>query len=75
MNFPRRKRQAISEAKRLKLDGLLITHLPDVRYLSGFTGSNAAIAFKGSKAVLFTDGRYTAQAKAEVAAKRPSANS
>ena len=44
---------------------LLITHLPDVCYLCGFTGSNAVIAVSGKRAVLFTDGRYTAQAKAE----------
>jgi Xaa-Pro aminopeptidase len=49
------------------LDSLLITHLPDVRYLCGFTGSNAALALAGGRAVLFTDGRYTAQAKAEAA--------
>jgi Xaa-Pro aminopeptidase len=47
------------------LDGLLVTHLPDVRYLTGFTGSNAAVVLTGARAVLFTDGRYTAQAKAE----------
>jgi Xaa-Pro aminopeptidase len=47
---------------------LLVTHLPDVRWLCGFTGSNAALVLVGiprSRAVLFTDGRYTAQAKAE----------
>lgn len=47
------------------VSALLITHLPDVRYLCGFTGSNAVIAVGGKRAVLFTDGRYTAQAKAE----------
>jgi len=47
------------------VDGLLVTHLPDVRYLSGFTGSNAALVLAGGRAVLFTDGRYTAQAKQE----------
>ena len=44
------------------LHGLLVTHLPDLRYLSGFTGSTAALAV--------TDGRYTAQAAAEVSAAR-----
>ena len=44
---------------------MLLTHGPDVRYLSGFTGSTAAVALAGGQAVLFTDGRYTAQAKAE----------
>ena len=47
------------------LDALLVTHLPDVRYLCGFTGSNAVLVLGGGQAVLFTDGRYTGQAKAE----------
>ncbi len=47
------------------MGGLLVTHAPDVRYLSGFTGSNGALAMAGARAVLFTDGRYTTQAKAE----------
>ncbi len=46
-------------------EALMVTHGPDVRYLSGFTGSSGAIALVGGRAVLFTDGRYTTQAKAE----------
>lgn len=53
---------------RAGLHGLLITHLPDVRYLSGFTGSNASLAVTRRGARLFTDGRYTAQAAEEVSA-------
>jgi Xaa-Pro aminopeptidase len=59
------------------VDGLLVTHLPDVRYLCGFTGSNGTLVLAGGRAVLFTDGRYTAQAKLEapgtkvVIAKKP----
>ena len=59
------------------VDALLVTHLPDVRWLCGFTGSNAALAVTATKAVLFTDGRYTVQAKEEtrgarvVIAKKP----
>ena len=49
------------------LSGLLVTHLPDVRYLSGFTGSSAALAVTRRSARLFTDGRYKTQAAAEVA--------
>lgn len=51
-------------------DALLVTHGPDVRYLSGFTGSSGAMALTRGGAVLFTDGRYTAQAKAEAAGLR-----
>lgn len=46
-------------------DGLLVTHGPDVRYLSGFTGSSGAVALAGGRGALFTDGRYTTQAKTE----------
>jgi Xaa-Pro aminopeptidase len=53
---------------RLRVPSLLVTHLPDVRYLCGFTGSNAALAITAKQALLVTDGRYTAQSKAEVKA-------
>ena len=53
---------------RENIEAVLVTHLPDVRYLCGFTGSNAALAVTSRKAVLFTDGRYTAQAKQETQA-------
>lgn len=58
-----RRRMAAEE-----IPSLLVTHLPDVRYLTGFTGSNAALAVTAKQAVLFTDGRYTVQAKTEVSA-------
>jgi Xaa-Pro aminopeptidase len=49
------------------LHGLLVTHLPDLRYLSGFTGSSAALAITRRNARLFTDSRYRTQAAEEVA--------
>ena len=55
---------------RAGMAGLLVTHLPDLRYLSGFTGSSAALAVTRRTARLFTDGRYTAQASEEVKAAR-----
>jgi Xaa-Pro aminopeptidase len=78
MNLNARKKRAAAAAKAAGVDGLLVTHLPDVRYLCGFTGSSAALVLWGRHAVLFTDGRYTAQAKEEaqgtrvVIAKKPS---
>jgi Xaa-Pro aminopeptidase len=48
------------------VDAFLVTGLPNVRYLSGFTGSNAALLVrKDGEAVLATDGRYAVQAAAE----------
>jgi Xaa-Pro aminopeptidase len=55
---------------RAGLPGLLVTFPPDIRYLCGFTGSNAALAVTRRAARLFTDGRYTAQAAEEVQAAR-----
>jgi len=49
---------------------VIITHLPDVRYLCGFTGSSAALAVTRHAAQLFTDGRYIAQAAEEVQAAK-----
>jgi len=53
---------------RAGLSGLLVTHLPDLHYMCGFTGSSGALAVTRRAARLFTDGRYTAQAAAEVQA-------
>ncbi len=49
---------------------LLVTHGPDVRYLTGFTGSNAALLVFSRGAVLLTDGRYAAQSREETAGTR-----
>ena len=66
MNYVVRLERLRAALPENKLDFLLITHLPNVRYLSGFTGSAAALLVGGLGATLFTDGRYIAQAKAEV---------
>ena len=50
----------------LHSDALLVTHLPNIRYLCGFTGSAAILLVENSRATLFTDSRYTLQARQEV---------
>ena len=40
----------------------LVTALPNVRYLSGFTGSNAMLLITPERELLFTDPRYQSQA-------------
>lgn len=50
---------------RLDVDAVLVTRLPNVRYLTGFTGSHAALLVDGRGAVLATDGRYAVQAAQE----------
>ena len=53
-----------------KLDGFLVTHLANIRYLCGFSGSAGVLAYARGKLSLFTDGRYTEQARQEVAGAR-----
>ncbi|HMD30180.1 MAG TPA: Xaa-Pro peptidase family protein, partial [Steroidobacteraceae bacterium] len=50
----------------LHSDALLVTHLPNIRYLCGFTGSAAILLVEQSRATLYTDSRYTLQARQEV---------
>lgn len=56
--------EAIAGTSKDGVDALLATDLHNVRYLTGFTGSNAALLlFRTGKAILYTDPRYTVQAK------------
>jgi Xaa-Pro aminopeptidase len=48
------------------VDGLLVTHLPNIRYLTGFTGSAGLLLVRPNDAVLVTDFRYATQAPREV---------
>ncbi|MDP3025873.1 MAG: Xaa-Pro peptidase family protein [candidate division Zixibacteria bacterium] len=48
------------------LDLLLVTSLPNIRYLCGFTGSNGILLISKDKAVFLTDFRYKEQVKKEV---------
>ncbi len=53
-----------------RLDALLVTHPPNVRYLCGFTGSSGVLVVHSGKPAFFTDGRYTAQARDEAEGAR-----
>jgi Xaa-Pro aminopeptidase len=59
-------RDSLTEAG---VDALLVTDLLNIRYLTGFTGSNAAVlvhAGGDAKTLFCTDGRYATQSAAEV---------
>ena len=50
-----------------KADAMLVIFLPNVRYLTGYTGSNGMLLLSASgDATFFTDPRYQIQAAAEV---------
>ena len=55
---------------RAGLPALAVTHLPDLRYLTGFTGSSAALGVARRAVRLFTDPRYATQAAEEVSGAR-----
>src|SRR3954453_13647185 len=65
MDYHSRIKQTQQSLQRHRLDQLLVTHVPNVRYLCGFTGSSGALLVGERGATLFTDGRYTVQAKQE----------
>jgi Xaa-Pro aminopeptidase len=57
----------LGQLPELRLDTLIVSALPNVRYLSGFTGSNALLVIGGNRPTLFTDPRYTIQAQEQAA--------
>jgi Xaa-Pro aminopeptidase len=52
------------------LDGFVVTHPANLRYLCGYTGSNGLLLFLHGRPIFFTDGRYTEQAREEVVSAR-----
>jgi Xaa-Pro aminopeptidase len=61
-NRLKRVRQRMEAAK---ADALVETHLPNVFYLSGFTGDSGVLVVEPGAVTLFTDGRFTIQARSE----------
>lgn len=70
MDYARRRRELNEALVRGKIDAFVIMHLPNVRYLLGFTGSAGVLVALGGRLTFFTDGRYTAQAKQQVQGAR-----
>jgi Xaa-Pro aminopeptidase len=53
------------------LDALIVVHLPNVRYLTGFAGSAAIAVLTPEELVFITDGRYTTTIETVVAPACP----
>ena len=66
MNFLARQQKIREQLDASRLDALLVSHLPNIRYLCGFTGSAGFLLVAETGSVLFTDTRYTRQAREEV---------
>jgi Xaa-Pro aminopeptidase len=74
MNYLARQKKLAAALRHSGLDALLVTHLPNVRYLCGFRGSAGVFLLeagqRSSKGRFYTDGRYTQQANEEVQGAR-----
>jgi len=59
------RRQALVQDALAPSEGLLLTGSTDIRWLTGFSGSNGLVLAARGEVHLFTDGRYTEQADRE----------
>jgi len=66
MNFLARQKNLREHLATTRFDSLLISHLPNIRYLCGFTGSAGFLLIEGGGSVFFSDVRYDTQGREEV---------
>jgi len=66
MNFLARQKKLREQLASAGLDALLVSHLPNVHYLCGFTGSAGVLLVAETGSVFFTDVRYDTQSREEV---------
>ncbi|MGH2555537.1 MAG: M24 family metallopeptidase, partial [Actinomycetota bacterium] len=60
-----RRTRLASRLGDLQAEAFLVTRLPNVRYLTGFTGSNGQFILRSADGIFLTDGRYAEQARHE----------
>src|SRR5215831_13115723 len=70
MDFRARQQKLREHLATTRFDALLISHLPNVRYLCGFTGSAGLLLVEETGSIFFTDVRYDTQAHEEVKAAK-----
>jgi Xaa-Pro aminopeptidase len=61
-----RRERLTARLPEIGAEAFLITRLPNVRYLSGFTGSNGQLLLTAQDGLFLTDGRYAEQSRREV---------
>ena len=67
--YAQRRQTVAGELPARKLDCLLVAFSPNLRYLTGFTGSSGALLIFPDRSILFTDPRYQIQAAQESTCK------
>ena len=66
MDFHLRQKKLREQLASAGLDALLVSHLPNIRYLCGFTGSAGLLLVSEAGSTFFTDVRYDTQGREEV---------
>src|SRR5271169_4354458 len=66
MNFLARQKKLRDHLATTRFDALLVSHLPNIRYLCGFIGSAGLLLVAEAGSVFFTDVRYDTQGREEV---------
>ena len=61
-NLPARISRLQQKFPTYKIDSLIFFNMSNIRYLSGFTGSEGVLLINSDKTNLLVDGRYTTQA-------------
>ncbi len=67
--YEQRREAVASGLAARKLDAMLISGGPNLRYLTGFTGDNANLLVLADRAILFTDPRFEIQASQEASCR------
>lgn len=75
MDHALRRRRLADRLPDIEAEALVVTSLPNVRYLTGFSGSNAQLIVTADGGLFLTDGRYAEQSRHEVPDLRRSAYS
>lgn len=63
----RRLEEVRRHLEKARLDALVVSHLPHIRYLTGFSGSNGLCVISRTRRHFLTDNRYRDQIRSEVA--------
>ena len=66
MSMNNRINQLKNKISSMDLDGIYVTNLTNIRYLTGFTGSAGSVLVLEDENHFFTDGRYIEQSKEQI---------
>lgn len=67
--YGQRRQRLVGALAERKLDAVVVTSLPNLRYLTGFTGSNGVLLLTPERALFITDPRYGLQAAQQTTCK------